>query len=179
MECNKLRINDVVELTGLSRNTLYRYMREDSLKYTEINGIRYLEQSDVDTLIVKKTRVKSDITDDTLSDVSVLCNAIYKLTNEISNISNLLHNISVSKLCNDVALKEQPKKESVSKGVTGNVSGDNIRRQNEAYTAVVEVLESYIESGKRMPMQKEMAAQAGVSPDTFRKHHNIWKNKTA
>ena len=189
------RVNKVVQITGFSRNTLYRYMKKGTLKYTEVEGIRYIGNDEVEALKLERDSVNT--LPDTSHDTSVIRNELRIMRQELSEIRQCQIQIltamqeiltcqvrisNVSKVCNDT-----PKAKKETSGVSGgvpsdtprNVSSDNIRRQNEAYSKVVDVLESYIKSGKPMPQQKEMAAQAGVSPDTFRKHHKRWKNKTA
>lgn len=157
MVTSKLRVNDACKVTGLSRNTLYRYMRDGRVKFEEIDGVRWVDISNL-----RPSRDEMD----TSGDVSELSHAIHELTKQVARLCNLMEQDR-----DTVTVKKRNKPSSKL-----HVS-DNERRAKEAQNKVWAVLEQFRTSKEPMPTLIAMATMAGVERGTFAKHKKTWDAK--
>jgi AcrR family transcriptional regulator len=175
MENKLLRVNEVVRVTGISRNTLYRYMRDKKLSYVEKGGKRYLDRKEINALTPTDLAqqdlfsVSPDTQGDTpqLPSYAELCNEIKELRHSVTSLTAALIEICDKVTRNDTpqAAPKSPKERPVS---------DNERRATEAQAKVFKVLEQYKDDDK-MPSIRAMAEEAGVERGTFSKHKKTWE----
>ncbi len=160
----KLRVNGACHVTSLSRNTLYRYMKSGSLPFEEVEGVRWLDISDLKALAHKNSKVIPEIS--TSNDVSALSQEIHALTEQLTRLCNLLEsqsdNVTVKKRNGDTPIA----------GVS-----DNERRAKEAQDKVWAVLEQYKTTKEPMPSIRAMSETAGVERGTFAKHKRTWESQ--
>jgi transcriptional regulator of acetoin/glycerol metabolism len=176
MENNRLRVNEAVRVTGISRNTLYRYMRNGKLTYIEKDGVRYLDRKEINaitpTTLVQQSLfpVSTDTKGDTpeLPSYADLCNEIKELRYSIMSLTDVLADMRDKVKRNDTH-QSPPKHQTKQPALS-----DNERRSNEAKAKVYKVLEQYKDSDK-MPSIRAMADEAGVERGTFSKHKKTWE----
>lgn len=173
-----LRINEAVKVTCISRNTLYRYMRDGKLTYVEKNGVRYLKRSEINAITPADLAQqdlfssKSDtqkVTDDTPSNAE-LCAEIKELRNTITHLTNALVTLSdaVTRISDVTVPVKAPKK-------SPSPTGDNGKRAEEAKSKVFKVLEKYKDADK-LPSVIAMADEANVNRGTFSRHQKTWND---
>lgn len=174
MESHTLRVNDAVRVTGISRNTLYRYMRNNKLSYVEKGGKRYLDRKEINALTPTDLAqqdlfsVSTDTQSDTpqLPSYAELCNEIKELRHSVTSLTAALIEI-----CDKVTRNDTP--QVVSSPSKNRPVSDNERRANEAQAKVFKVLKQYKDADK-MPSIRAMAEEAGVERGTFSKHKKTW-----
>ncbi|MFA0541926.1 helix-turn-helix domain-containing protein [Vibrio sp. 10N.222.52.B7] len=175
MENHMLRVNDAVKVTGISRNTLYRYMRDNKLSYVERGGKRYLDRKEINALTPTDLAQQDlfSVSSDTKSDApqlpsyAELCNEIKELRHSVTSLTAALIEI-----CDKVTRNDTP--QVVSSSPKDRPVSDNERRANEAQAKVFKVLEQYKDADK-MPSIRAMAEEAGVERGTFSKHKKTWE----
>lgn len=171
-----LRINEAVRVTCISRNTLYRYMRDGKLTYVERNGVRYLKRSEINAITPTDLAQqdffssKSDtqkVTGDTPSNAE-LCAEIKELRNTITHLTKALVTLgdTVTRIGDVTVPVIVPKKSTP-------VKGDNERRAEEAQSKVFKVLEKY-KDADTLPSITAMATEADVNRGTFARHQKAW-----
>ena len=154
-----IRVNDACLVTGLSRNTLYRYMKSGRLDYTEKDGIRW----------VKYLSLKQFMPDHLAPSVT------YQVTqNEIQELTTSVHQLTheVTRLC-DIILQSQ--RHASPTPVTVDITDDNVRRALKAKTAVYAILDKYSKLNQKLPPNTKLAVEAGVERGTFAKHKKQWQ----
>jgi predicted site-specific integrase-resolvase len=178
MENNLLRINDAVRVTGISRNTLYRYMRDGKLSYTEKDGVRYLDRSEINAITPTDLAQQDLFNDkpDTQQLHSSDTGVIKELTHEISELRNTI-TLLTSALSDIVTIVSELQTRPVpfqAKQIPSPVS-DNERRTLEAQSKVWAALEQYKANGGKLPSIKAMAEGIGMDRGTFSKHKKTWE----
>lgn len=174
MENSTLRVNEAVRVTGISRNTLYRYMRDGKLSYIEEDGVRYLDRQEINQITPTEVAQQdlfhvSSVTPDTSSNAE-LCAEIKALRSTVTQLTKAL--VTLSDAVTRIADTQKPvtpaKKSSIP-----SATSDNERRAKEAQAKVFSVLERYKDAPK-MPSIRAMAEEAGVERGTFAKHKKSW-----
>ncbi|MEZ9455626.1 helix-turn-helix domain-containing protein [Vibrio sp. 10N.286.49.A11] len=171
-----LRVNEAARVTGISRNTLYRYMRSGKLSYTEKDGVRYLDRNEINAITPTELAQQdlfsvSNVTPDTPSNAE-LCAEIKALRSTVTKLTNALVTLSdvVTRITDTPRQVTTPKKSSTPP------TSDNERRAKEAQAKVFAVLEIYKDTSKK-PSIRAMAEEAGVERGTFSKHKKTWDQK--
>ena len=175
MESKLLRVNEAVRVTGISRNTLYRYMRDKKLSYVEKGGKRYLDRKEINALTPTDLAQQDlfSVSPDTQSDTpqlpsyAELCNEIKELRHSVTSLTSAL-----MKICDKVTRIDTP--QTAAKPQHKRSVSDNERRATEAQAKVFNVLEQYRDDDK-MPSIRAMAEEAGVERGTFSKHKKTWE----
>ena len=175
MENKLLRVNEVVRVTGISRNTLYRYMRDKKLSFVEKGGKRYLDLKEINALTPTDLAqqdffsVSTDTQSDTpqLPSYAELCNEIKELRHSVTSLTSAL-----IEMCDKVTRNDTP--QAAPKPQKERPVSDNERRATEAQAKVFKVLEQHKDDDK-MPSIRAMAEEAGVERGTFSKHKKTWE----
>lgn len=178
MANNLLRINEAVRVTGISRNTLYRYMRNGKLSYTEKDGVRYLDRTEINTITptdLAQQDLFSDKTD-TPQLHSSYTGAIKELTQEIAGLRNTV--TLLTSVLGDIVTAVSALQISTNPPQTRQIQpsvSDNERRTLEAQSKVWAALEQYKANGGKLPSIKAMAEDIGMDRGTFSKHKKTWE----
>ena len=175
MESYMLRVNDAVKVTGVSRNTLYRYMRDNKLSYVEKGGKRYLDRKEINALTptdlaqqdLFSVSTDTQSTTPQLPSYAELCNEIKELRHCVTSLTAALIDI-----CDKVTRNDAP--QVVSSPPKDRPVSDNERRANEAQAKVFKVLEQY-KGADKMPSIRAMAEEAGVERGTLSKYKKTWE----
>ncbi len=166
-----ISVNLVSRVTGLSRNTLYRYMNEGRLPYKEGKQGRLIRRSDAKALQPKRPAKESNQA--MLDEIKQLTSEVCQLRHEVRQLSNV---ISVSmKQINSITDTVNKNENRVN--VTGYDIGksSNEGRQLEAIAKVQAILDKY-QDPKELPSMAAMAREAGVDKGTFIKHFKRLRN---
>ncbi len=178
MPSNMLRVNEAVRVTGMSRNTLYRYMRSGKLSYIENDGVRYLDRSEINAITPTDLAQQELFSNKSYtpqlhsSDTA----AIKELTQEVAELRNTI-TLLTSALSDIVTVVSELKTHSVplqTRQIQASVS-DNERRTLEAQGKVWAALEQYKINGDKLPSIKAMAENIGMDRGTFSKHKKTWE----
>lgn len=167
-----LRINDACQVTGLSRNTLYRKMKDGSLSYTEKDGVRWVKVSSLKAFM-QSDNCNSDISLGITNDNSELVSALHGLTQAINKLCDIV--TSSDTACDSVTVTNKSNVTSpIAQNDTGLV-GKNLRESQENEKKVFSLLDSYVSRDMKMPLQKVLAKEIGMSVETFRKYQKKWE----
>jgi transcriptional regulator of acetoin/glycerol metabolism len=178
MANNLLRINEAVRVTGISRNTLYRYMRNGKLSYTEKDGVRYLDRHEINK-ITPTDLAQQDLFSDK-SDTPQLhlgdAKAIKELTQEVAALRTTITLLTsaLSDIVTVVSKLQTRPVPSQTRQIQASVS-DNERRTLEAQRKVWAALEQHKANGGKLPSIKVMAEEIGMDRGTFSKHKKTWE----
>ncbi|KZX61914.1 hypothetical protein A3712_24400 [Vibrio sp. HI00D65] len=163
-----LRINEVSQVTQISRNTLYRYMRNDTLPYTELDGVRFIKAKDLKLIKPNNKRNRNN-------DESVL-----KELKELKEEVKSLH-VTVTKLTHLLTQKEgvtvTPKVTQIDtqKVTQKSYNGNYEQRKQAVRDKLFPILDAYKEKGQGYPSTKDLAIEADISRGTCRKYRSEWE----
>lgn len=163
-----LRINEVSRITQISRNTLYRYMRNDTLPFTEIDGVRFIKASDL-KLIKKTTKPTGSNNESVLKELQELREEVKQLHVTVTALTHLLTQNKSATITDKVTSLVTPK-------VTRKTSKGNYEQRKQAVRdKLFPILDGYKEKGQGYPSTKDLAVEADISRGTCTKYRKEWE----
>lgn len=176
-----ISVNTVSGVTGLSRNTLYRYMNEGLLNYIEGKQGRLVKRSDAIALEPKRPHKAPDnlLTE----EIKRLTNEVYQLRQEVTLLRNVIQaelvqknrvsetvlthkdNVIGTDMTQKNRVKVTPNRDSLYE--VGKSSNEG--RQLEAIAKVQTMIDKYQDASER-PSMAAMAKEIGMDRGTFIKH---------